>query len=267
MRIAAQKINDIAEIDIDGVAHRHEMRKTDIVGARPIEDGGAQRAGLRNEGYAAGLGREMGKAGVEADAGNQDAQAVGAEDAHAVTARIFRHHFLEGAAFRILFLRQSRGQHDDRLGALGAQFLGDAGNGLRRRANDGQIRCHRQVSDARIGQNAGNRLLAGVHRHDRTAEATEQKVAHNQGADGSRAIGSADHSDGRGIEQFIKIFCGHGRPSFFARARIATVAVTPSTGSLGEETKPTAPACTTGGQFQIPRRGRFIFGVLIQRWS
>ena len=83
---AGQVIQHIAEVDVAHVAQRDDVGEADAARRRPVEHRGDDGARLGDEGEMAGLGLDMGEAGVQADRRRHDAQAVGADDAQPVAA-------------------------------------------------------------------------------------------------------------------------------------------------------------------------------------
>ena len=55
----------VGKADVDLVAQRHEVRKTDSFSDRPVEERGAQGSGLRNKGEASGLGHAASEASAQ----------------------------------------------------------------------------------------------------------------------------------------------------------------------------------------------------------
>ena len=79
MLIARQVIEDVAEVDVGALAERDQGREADVACPGPVEDGRDQRARLGNERQIAGECVGVGEAGIEAEPGRQQADAVRAE--------------------------------------------------------------------------------------------------------------------------------------------------------------------------------------------
>ncbi len=143
-RIAAQVVENVAEIRIQRVAHGDEMGKTDAPRPRPIQHGGAHGARLAGEGDVAGQGGQVGEAGVKPDPRHQQAETVGAQQAHAVSPR----HRQDLGLCRAAAAGCRRGakpgrQHDGGAGAVLAQIVDDLRHGAGRCADDRQVGDHR----------------------------------------------------------------------------------------------------------------------------
>jgi hypothetical protein len=87
MVIARKVTEDVAEVDVGTLAERDQGREADAACPRPVEDGCDQRARLRDERQVAGECVGVRKAGIEAEPGRQQADAVRAEDPQQVRAR------------------------------------------------------------------------------------------------------------------------------------------------------------------------------------
>ena len=81
--VGGEEIEQIADIDIRHVAHRHDIGEADAARHGPVEDAGDQRAGLRKKGELAGLRPIEFEIGMQPDAGYGDAEAVRPDDAQA----------------------------------------------------------------------------------------------------------------------------------------------------------------------------------------
>ena len=87
LRVGAEVVDQVAEVDVAHRADTDEGREADLVGGRPVEDRRAQGAGLADEADAPGLGHDVRERRVEVLAGADVAEAVGADEPHAVRAR------------------------------------------------------------------------------------------------------------------------------------------------------------------------------------
>ena len=90
-RLGREIVEHVAEIDIGHVAERDDMRKADAARRRPIEHRGDHRAGLADKGDVAGRRREMREARVEPDAGDDQPDAVRADQPQQMGARGVEH--------------------------------------------------------------------------------------------------------------------------------------------------------------------------------
>ena len=185
--IVGQIIQHVGESRFHGVADGRKVRKADIFGLSPVQNGNAQSTGLRNEGDLAVNGGGRRKAGVQTDTGNQRTQAVRPDNAHAVLLRRFGDLLL--AIFAgIIFNVQSRRNDDSGARPLFAQHLNRIGNGQGRNAQNRQIGGFRQFGNAFIGLNAVNDFALGIDGHDVALKAAFQQVLHNNGTDGHRTV-------------------------------------------------------------------------------
>ena len=82
--IAREIVQQIAEIHVGHVAERYDVGEADVTPGRPVDHGGDERARLGEKRKLAGLGGAVCEAGVEPERRQQQADAVGAENAHAV---------------------------------------------------------------------------------------------------------------------------------------------------------------------------------------
>ena len=101
LSVAREIVEHVAAVDIGAVAERDELRETDASRLRPIEHGGDQRARLRHERDLAGQGAGMREAGVESEAGNEKADAVGPKDAQQMRLGRGQHRLLQRVALRV----------------------------------------------------------------------------------------------------------------------------------------------------------------------
>ena len=79
--IASQVIEEITEVHVRSIAERDAVRETDACALRPIQQRADERPRLCDERDAARARANVRKARVEADAGNEEPDAVWAEDA------------------------------------------------------------------------------------------------------------------------------------------------------------------------------------------
>ena len=150
LRVGGQVVENFAEIHVGRSAHRNHAGKTDVVGWRPVENGGAERARLRYQGELAGLDVALEESGVEADAGAHDAQAVGADHAHAVSSGVGQHGALDLGAMGAYFA-EAGGQHYRGAHAVLAAGFDDVGHGCRIGADHRQFNRLADFLDRGIG--------------------------------------------------------------------------------------------------------------------
>ncbi len=113
--VVGQEVQHLRQIDPGVGAERDHGRKADPVLASPVEDRRGQRARLRHQRQLSGRSHRAECAGVELEVGALKAQAVGAEQVHAVAAG-------DGVQLIAQRLRQAGGQHHR---ALAADAAGD----------------------------------------------------------------------------------------------------------------------------------------------
>jgi hypothetical protein len=212
VRMGAQIVDGVAEVDVEVVAQGDEMREADAARRGPVQHRRAQGAGLADEGHLAGLGRLVQETGVETQAGHQQADAVRPQQAHPIFARRLQHRLLCGAPVLHRDLPEAGGDDHGGEHPAGAQGIDDPGHRLGRHADHRHVRGDGQGLDRRIGQNAGNRLVGRVHRHDRPFESALEQISHQQRADRARAVRGADDRDRRRRKQTIQIPSAHDVP-------------------------------------------------------
>lgn len=119
MRIGGE-VEHVAEIGIDHLAERDDLRKADAARRRPIEHRRDHGTRLADEGDVAGRPRKMREAGVQADPRHNDADAIRADEAQQVgPGRVERR--LPQRASGIAFLAEPGGNEDCRLCAALAE--------------------------------------------------------------------------------------------------------------------------------------------------
>ena len=135
--------------------------------------------------------------------GVHDAQAVGADDADAVAAGCLEDLALELDALGPDLLEP--GADDDHaLDAGLAALLDEAGGGLGRGHDDGEVDRLPDRADRRVGLDAQDRGPGGVHRVDRAAERRRQQVPQDGAADRPLLLRGADDGDRAGMEDRIE---------------------------------------------------------------
>jgi hypothetical protein len=176
----------------------------------PVEDGGAERAGLGEEGDVAGLGHGGGEGRVHADGGHDDAEAVGADDPHLGELRPRGLElFFELLAVFTCFL-EAGGEDEDAHDAGVAAFADDVGDELRGDADDGEIRRLRQALDVGIGLDAVDGLALGIHGVDDAVVARADQVAQDGIADAVGPLAGADDGDALWFENLVEVANTHG---------------------------------------------------------
>src|ERR1035437_3396506 len=164
--VADEVVENFAEVDVGRAAQRNDAGKADMIALGPVEDRRAHGAGLRNQRQVADVRTDAGEGGVEIEFRADDAQAVGAEYADAVTARDFQRLAFERGA-RMAGLAKAGGNDDDVLDAAATALLDDFGDGLRARGDDRQFDARADFFDRLVSRNT---LDGGVFRIDRVQQ-------------------------------------------------------------------------------------------------
>jgi hypothetical protein len=184
--VMGQEVQHLRQVDGGVRPQRHHRREADAVVPGPVEDGGGERARLRHQRQRAGGGQRAQRAGVELELRPLEAQAVGAQQVHAVAAR-------DQVQFGAQRSRQAAGQHQRGAAA-------DAADDLERRGDLlGRQRDQRQVG-ARMGQvrqRAGHVDVQPVQLADVAAvlQFPPQRGGHRRGRLGG--VGGAGEDDDR----------------------------------------------------------------------
>jgi len=148
--VLAEVVDEIAEVDVEHVADGDEVRESDVLFEGPIEDGSAQSAGLGDERDVPGLGHGIGEGGVDVQMGNEESEAIGADDAHAVEALAFGCDAgFEGAPL-LASLFEAGGDDDDAEDAGLAAFADEVRDLLGPSADDGEVWGAREALDVGI---------------------------------------------------------------------------------------------------------------------
>ena len=208
--VLAEVVDEIAEVDVEGVADGHEVGEADLLLQGPVEDRGAQGARLGNEGDVPFFGHGLGEARVELVAGRDDAQAVGPDDPHALgAAQGLPDLVLEGLALGPRLPESGRGD-DDPEDARVAAFPDEAGDLAGRRADDGQVGRLRDILDVGDAGDPHDGLAHGADGVDDPAEAAADEIDEDLAADALGVGGDADEGDALGLEDLIERLNGHG---------------------------------------------------------
>ncbi len=189
--VLAEVIDEVAEIDVDHVAGRDEVREAELLLGRPVEDRRAERPGLRDEGDVAGPGHGPGEAGVEGQAGGDDAEAVGAEDPQAIEPAGFREDgVLEGPPGRPGLAEP--GRDDDQAADAGLAAFADEPRHLGRGgADDAEVRRLGQRGRAREAGDAHHGFDRWADGIDDAAESAADEIGEDPGADALRVRADA----------------------------------------------------------------------------
>jgi hypothetical protein len=209
MTVVGQPVEHVAEIHVGHVAERHDLREADLARHRPVDHRRRHGTGLRDEGKVA-LGRHHMREGrVEADARHHHAKAVRPDDAHQVGARGLEHRALEFLAAPLAQFAEARRDDDRGLAAARTQFADQAGNGFRRRADDGKVGHRRHACHIAVGEDALDGVVLGIDRQDRACKTGMEKIARKDGADRPGLRRRPDQRHRFGGEQLVQIADRH----------------------------------------------------------
>ena len=212
VRVAAEVVEHVAEVDVAAVAERDEMREPDLARLGPVQQRRRQCARLRDEGQRPRQRRGVREAGVEADARHQQADAVRPQDAQHVGPRGVEHGLAQARPTRRGGGRQARGDDHRRPRAAAAEFVDDPGHRGCRRADHREVGRLRQARHVGMADAAGHGGVLRVDRPHRPAEAAFEQVAHQRGAQAVRSVGSADHGHRARLEESVEVADAHGCP-------------------------------------------------------
>jgi hypothetical protein len=196
--VAGEHVKQIAEVHIDVLAQRYQLRKPDAPRACPIEHRGDERARLRDEGDVAGDRIGVGKGGVQAQPRRHQADAVGAEQPQQV-----RPGCRQGLG--LLCGGEAGRHHDGRAGADGAEFGDQPRHRLGWCAQHREIGHRRQIGGSRIDAFAAERGVLRIHRIQRTLERARTQVSPHRAAHPAGAGGCAEHRHGAGFQQTLQV--------------------------------------------------------------
>ena len=179
--VAGEPVEHEAEADIRVAADADDMAEADAVRPGPVDHRAAQGGRLRHQPEAAGRRRDMRAAGVQADAGDGEAEGARAEHAHA------------GAPGGV---GQALGRAGDQGGvaAAGGQSFERRADAVRRAGQHGEV-------------GRGGQVGRGFHRLHRAAKRAEAEV----GGDLCAGLGAgADHRHGAWPEQRVRVEAAGG---------------------------------------------------------
>ncbi len=201
-----QKIEQLGKLDVASIADADDRRKSEAGGPRVIEQGGRYRAGLRHQGQAAASSRGPSEARIQADRRTQDAQAIGADQAHVVPARRAHHLILKVLAFGA-DLREPGRQDQHVRHCTGTRFGHQGRHGVRRRDHDGQIgRLRQRLQRGHTGLPL-HRAVLRVDGVDPAREPSGQQVGEHVVAQPAALLGGSDHGHRAGRQRRPQVVC------------------------------------------------------------
>ena len=196
-----QVVDDVRQLDVEAIAQRHQMRKTDLTTGGPVDHRIAQHARLAQVGDAAIANRLTGVGRVEPHGRNRDAEAFRPQHPHAGLQRRLlqprpQRSLPPGAAERLDVLAERRSaRYDQRRPDLpGTQLFQHLGHAVQGRADDGEIRCLGKVGNTPEAGHAMNLLVtARIDRPDRAGKPCQKQVLKNDSPGRLGLGGSSDH--------------------------------------------------------------------------
>ncbi len=208
-RIVAQVVDQIAPTHVEHRPDRHERRKANVLGERPVQDARQQRPALADERDRSRLRHVARERRVESVAGPHDAQAVGTDDAHVALARLGQHLRLELRAL-LADLLEARRDDDAPLDARRHALGDEHGHQFGRRHDDGQVGRFGQLGDAFVGANAQHVVALGVDRIDRPAERIRDQIPQDRAPDAPLPLARTDHGDALGRKDGVEALAAVG---------------------------------------------------------
>ena len=120
--------------------------------------------------------------------GDDDAEAVRADDAQQVRPRRVEHRLAQGLAAGDRTLAEAGGDDHRRLGAAGPERGDEPRHGVGWRGDDREVGRLRQAGDVRMARFAVDGGVLRVDQHEPPGKAAASQVARQHGADGGRLI-------------------------------------------------------------------------------
>ena len=161
--VAGQKVQQVIDIYIQTITQRDKVGKPHLALLRPIKDGVGDGSRLRDKGQFTAMDRHRRKAGVQPLPRRQQAETVGAEQAHLMAG---------GARQQRRILLRLRRKNDAGLAAFLPQGFKQLEITPRVGTEYRQIRRKGQALDGGPRQHPEHRLPGGGHRQHRAIEAT-----------------------------------------------------------------------------------------------
>ena len=203
--IQREVIEQIGDIDIELIADRNDAGKADGALCRPVHHARGNGTGLRDQRQIS-RGRHMrGKARIEADARHHDAQAIRADQPHAV----FLRRPLRCLRWRTRTMPEP-GADDDRTRRTTAACLVDqACDGLCRRGEDDEFGRKSQFCDAANARNTIDLVIARIDEAEFALELGFANIVEEGATDRAMARAGPDQSDGMRRKQILQAIGGH----------------------------------------------------------
>ncbi len=188
--VALPPLEHVVAADVVLVAEGGEGGDADAEPGQAVEQGDADAAGLHGDARGAGARMARGEGGVEAQlrVGVGDAEAVGADEAHAVRAA-------GGEQGPRLVGVQARGDDEDGAYAGLAALLGGAGDRGGGYGEDREVGGLGQGADRGVARHGEDRARGGVHREQAARVAARVQLMQDRPADRARLASGADDGD------------------------------------------------------------------------
>ena len=198
-------VQEVGDVDVELIADRHDAGKADRALRRPIHHARGDGARLRDQRQISLGGHVRGKARIEAGAGHHDAEAVRADQPHAV--------FLRGL-FRLVRQRARTMAEpcadDERARSTATAGLVDqAGDRFGRRRDDDQFRRKIELAEAIDRRDAIDRGIARIDQPEFALELRFAHIAENGAADGTLARTGTDKRNRIGRQQIFQAIGRH----------------------------------------------------------
>ena len=192
--VERQEVEDLRELDVDAGAGRDDRGEAEARRPGVVEQRRDDRPRLRHQRHRSRPRRRAREARVQADAGPHESEAVGTEHAHAAHTRACEQIVLQRLALRPALGEPCR-QHEHVADAEVSGRVDQAGDGRRRRHDDREVGCLRQICEARVTAQAVELPVLGVDRVDGAREGARADVAEHRGAERAAALARAHHRE------------------------------------------------------------------------
>ena len=202
-RVVGEVFEEFRFVDVRFVPERHELAEAHLASFGEVENGGAERARLRNERERAFVADFRREAGVQTAFRVDDAEAVRADERNPGFARFGGHRFFDFRAFMARFF-EARRDNDHRLRFFGDRVVDDARDELRVDENDDQIDFARNFRQRSISRQTFDFAALRVDRVNGAFEVFDQ-VEEDVVTDDAFFRRSADDGDGLRIEHTVDI--------------------------------------------------------------
>ena len=202
-RIVGEELEDVRLRDVGLVPEAHELGEADVPPDGPVEHGGAEGAGLGEEGDEALRGGPAGERRVQRGVRVDQAEAVGPQHPDPRGRRHLAQGPLEGDP-RPPDLLEPGGDDDPRAHPLRGEPGNPVEDGVRRDDEDAQVDVPRDRVDGRVQRAAEKLPAAGIHAEDLPREPGLHEVGEHPVPDLLRGARRPDDGDRSRMEQFAR---------------------------------------------------------------